>query len=317
MGGKKKGGKKGKSGGSNNNNHPKQPTSDSSPVPPAVDSQPSVIPQGVVGFGGGALIILRCPSHKYESTVAFYRDILGLRLKQREHQREAIACCFEWSDDANLTVVRIDKLTHPTIWLTVDATDLPQGQDIFEKSSLLRTDITETLPEGVEGFWSAPPNDMVHIIKSVESSLAQYPTAANTTKTTVSSAIGVDKIIEEDDERSANPLNVSAASHAPQGQKGKITSCSFTGGRNIAIKCPKSKYESTVSFYRETLGLEVAHYCQFCCKIKWRGGMSLWIDSVEGLCATAVWLQVSTANTFTARAYLKGRKKVTLRPEVC
>ncbi|MGY6741616.1 MAG: VOC family protein [Cecembia sp.] len=31
----------------------------------------------------------------------------------------------------------------------------------------------------------------------------------------------------------------------------------FSGGPNIAIKIPKIKYEATVAFYRDVLGMEV------------------------------------------------------------
>jgi len=35
-------------------------------------------------FSGGANIAIKCPSHTYEQTVAFYRDTLGLPLIEEE-----------------------------------------------------------------------------------------------------------------------------------------------------------------------------------------------------------------------------------------
>ena len=36
-----------------------------------------------------------------------------------------------------------------------------------------------------------------------------------------------------------------------------VNSPSFSGGANIAIKCPYHTYEQTIAFYRDTLGLPV------------------------------------------------------------
>ena len=35
----------------------------------------------------------------------------------------------------------------------------------------------------------------------------------------------------------------------------KLEGPQFSGGANIAIKCPSHTYEQTVAFYRDTLGL--------------------------------------------------------------
>ena len=35
-------------------------------------------------FSGGANIAIKCPSHTYEQTIAFYRDTLGLPLIEEE-----------------------------------------------------------------------------------------------------------------------------------------------------------------------------------------------------------------------------------------
>ena len=46
----------------------------------------------------------------------------------------------------------------------------------------------------------------------------------------------------------------------------KLEGPQFSGGANIAIKCPSHTYEQTVAFYRDTLGLTVT-------KQNWRAGV--------------------------------------------
>ena len=43
-------------------------------------------------FSGGANIAIKCPSHTYEQTVAFYRDMLGLPLIEEEKD----GCIFQF-----------------------------------------------------------------------------------------------------------------------------------------------------------------------------------------------------------------------------
>ncbi|WP_158920158.1 VOC family protein [Streptomyces sp. NBRC 109706] len=75
------------------------------------------------------------------------------------------------------------------------------------------------------------------------------------------------------------------------------------GGANIAMKIPAADYAATVSFYRDTLGLEVvdeaegeatgaatvSHTCAFRF-----GPTTLWLDRVEGLARSDLWLELRT-----------------------
>ncbi|QEC50935.1 hypothetical protein EDD80_101625 [Anseongella ginsenosidimutans] len=84
----------------------------------------------------------------------------------------------------------------------------------------------------------------------------------------------------------------------------------FQGGVNIAIKIPKSKYEATVSFYRDTLKLEVeekpidnptvsrTHKVRF-------GGNTVWLDCVDNYTHSETWLEIKTPDVEAAAAYLR------------
>src|SRR5207249_11941728 len=78
----------------------------------------------------------------------------------------------------------------------------------------------------------------------------------------------------------------------------------FSGGANIAIKCPSHTYEQTLVFYRDTLGLplleEEAEGCIF------QFGLNrLWIARVPHLSHPDIWLELETNDTEAAAAYLK------------
>ena len=84
----------------------------------------------------------------------------------------------------------------------------------------------------------------------------------------------------------------------------------FEGGLNIAIKIPKSKYEKTVSFYKDVLKLEVTersidnptvsrtHEVQF-------GNNTVWLDCVDNYTHSETWLELKTPDVAKATEYLK------------
>ena len=84
----------------------------------------------------------------------------------------------------------------------------------------------------------------------------------------------------------------------------------FEAGINIAIKIPKSKYDQTVTFYRNILKLDVqekpienptvsrTHQVKF-------GNNILWLDCVDNYTHSETWLQLTVPDVAEARRYLK------------
>ncbi len=84
----------------------------------------------------------------------------------------------------------------------------------------------------------------------------------------------------------------------------------FQAGMNIAIKIPKSKYEKTVSFYKDILKLEVeekpidnptisrTHEIKF-------GNNIIWLDCVDNYTHSETWLQLTVPNIDEATNYLQ------------
>jgi hypothetical protein len=86
----------------------------------------------------------------------------------------------------------------------------------------------------------------------------------------------------------------------------------FSGGINIAIKIPKSKYDQTVSFYRDVLKLPIAekpidnptvsrtHQVSF-------GPNTVWLDCVDNYTHSEIWLELKTPQVDSATQYLESK----------
>lgn len=61
-------------------------------------------------------------------------------------------------------------------------------------------------------------------------------------------------------------------------------------GKNIAIKVPAYRYEETVAFYRDALGLDVTRTMDASTGFAF-GSMTLWIDRVPHQSQVDVWLE--------------------------
>jgi len=83
-----------------------------------------------------------------------------------------------------------------------------------------------------------------------------------------------------------------------------VNSPNFSGGANIAIKCPYHTYEQTIAFYRDTLGLPLLEEEPEGCILQF-GPVKLWIDRVPNISHPDIWLELETNDTDAAAAYLK------------
>ena len=84
----------------------------------------------------------------------------------------------------------------------------------------------------------------------------------------------------------------------------KLEGPQFSGGANIAIKCPSHTYEETIGFYRDTLGLPLIEEEGDGCIFQF-GPNRLWIDKVPYLSQPDIWLELETNDTEAAASFLK------------
>src|SRR5437588_10778910 len=84
----------------------------------------------------------------------------------------------------------------------------------------------------------------------------------------------------------------------------KLDGPQFSGGANIAIKCPAHTYDQTVTFYRDTLALPLIEEESDGCIFQF-GPNRLWIDKVPNLSHPDIWLEIETNATEAAASFLK------------
>lgn len=84
----------------------------------------------------------------------------------------------------------------------------------------------------------------------------------------------------------------------------------FEGGINIAVKIPKSKYEQTVTFYRDILKMQTEERpidnptVSRTHKVKF-GNNILWLDCVDNYTHAQTWLELNIPDVEEATAYLR------------
>ena len=110
-------------------------------------------------FAGGRNIAMKVPPHQWEATVAFYRDVLGLKLLENHLPNVG----FEFGSN-QLWIDRVEGMSQAELWLELAASDIPEAAKHLAKAGVVRCDAIEPLPEGYEGFWIASPAAIIHMV---------------------------------------------------------------------------------------------------------------------------------------------------------
>jgi len=114
-------------------------------------------------LSGGANIALKCPSHTYEQTVAFYRDTLGLPLIEEEVD----GCIFQFGP-SRLCIDKVPNLSQPDIWLELQTNDTEAAASFLKVNGVPRRDEIEQLREDFDGFFISAPAGVIHLIVGQE-----------------------------------------------------------------------------------------------------------------------------------------------------
>jgi catechol 2,3-dioxygenase-like lactoylglutathione lyase family enzyme len=109
-------------------------------------------------FRGGSNIAMKVPSHRFDATVAFYEDVLGLaRVAGHETPVFAFGAATLWID-------LVPHLSQTEVWLEVECEDVEGADAWLREQGVAREDALEPLPEGFRGFWIVAPPDVVHLV---------------------------------------------------------------------------------------------------------------------------------------------------------
>lgn len=107
----------------------------------------------------GKNIAMKVPSHEFERTVAFYRDVLGLR--SLGGTTEPVR--FEFGDKV-LWIDDVPTISQAELWLEIVTDDLDAAAAHFAALGVARCDEIEPLPDGFAGFWIASPSNVIHLV---------------------------------------------------------------------------------------------------------------------------------------------------------
>ena len=109
---------------------------------------------------GGINIAMKVPPHQYEATIAFYRDVVGLR----PFDAKAPAIGFElgpnrlWIDEAPM-------LSQAEVWLELFTEDFDTAAAHFAEANVVRCDAIEPLGDGFRGGWITNPANIIHMVR--------------------------------------------------------------------------------------------------------------------------------------------------------
>lgn len=118
-------------------------------------------------FRAGKNIAMKVPTHEYDGTIAFYRDVLGLKECGPNPAGEVEAVSFEFGDK-KLWIDRIPGMSQAEIWLEVETDDAEAASEYFAGKGCVRRDEIEPLPGGLKGFWLANPANIIHLVTETD-----------------------------------------------------------------------------------------------------------------------------------------------------
>ncbi|MCK5789925.1 MULTISPECIES: VOC family protein [unclassified Ketobacter] len=112
-------------------------------------------------FHPGKNIAMKIPTHEYEHTLRFYREILRFEELSARHPDDTPRFRF---GDKVLWLDCMPGLSQSEIWLEVLTDDIEQAADYFKASGCQRRDEIEPLPEGMKAFWVSSPSNIIHLV---------------------------------------------------------------------------------------------------------------------------------------------------------
>ncbi|MDR7034109.1 hypothetical protein [Mesorhizobium sp. BE184] len=109
---------------------------------------------------GGINIAMKVPSHQYRQTIAFYRDVVGLK----PFDAKAPAVGFELGPN-RLWIDEAPAMSQAEVWLEFFTDDHETALQRLENAGVTRCDPIEPLGPGFRGGWIMNPSGIVHMVR--------------------------------------------------------------------------------------------------------------------------------------------------------
>jgi len=114
-------------------------------------------------FNPGKNIAIRVPSHEFEKTVHFYKEVLGLTQKKADSPDEYDSVTFEFGDK-NLWIDKISGISQAEVWLEIESDNVVYAQQYLEHQGCIIRNEIEPLPDNFNGFWLSSPANIIHLV---------------------------------------------------------------------------------------------------------------------------------------------------------
>ncbi|MEX1211352.1 MAG: hypothetical protein WEA36_00765 [Balneolaceae bacterium] len=118
-------------------------------------------------FKPGKNIAMKVPTHEYEATVSFYRDLLGfqeipVKAKDQDHTIR-----FQFGEKV-LWVDKVPSISQAETWFEIVTDDVEGASDYLTNHGCSRRDEIEPLPDDFDGFWISSPSNIIHLVTKPE-----------------------------------------------------------------------------------------------------------------------------------------------------
>ena len=122
-----------------------------------------------IKFNGGVNIALKIPKYKYEETVAFYRDVLKLEVKEDPIDNPTVSRTHSVVFGPNTVWLDcVDNYTHSEAWLEIQTPDVEKATEYLRSKGITTNDEFEQIPKDMH--WITDPAGTVMIMTSPERS---------------------------------------------------------------------------------------------------------------------------------------------------
>ncbi|HEU4470509.1 MAG TPA: VOC family protein [Flavisolibacter sp.] len=114
-------------------------------------------------FNGGVNIAIKIPKAKYEATVAFYRDVLHLEVREQAISHPTVSRTHKVSFGINtLWLDCVDNYTHAETWLELNTDDVEKATAYLGEKGIATCDELEQIPGNAH--WIMDPAGTVFIL---------------------------------------------------------------------------------------------------------------------------------------------------------
>lgn len=118
-------------------------------------------------FHGSVNIAMKIPRAQYAATVAFYRDVLGLPMRDVTGTDIAAGVTPSMRVEFGANVLWLDEVpaySRSDVWLELGTDDLPAAMERLAAAGVVARDELEPLPDAMRAHWIANPAGVVHLV---------------------------------------------------------------------------------------------------------------------------------------------------------